>query len=66
MKNFRGHIVAADITEGTITIRVESLGGANGAVIGEEVKIVSVNPDLMQECIESFRQGKMEDRQPGE
>jgi hypothetical protein len=44
MKTFYGKIVAMDMADNTITIRVENLEGAKGAVAGEEVKIESVPP----------------------
>jgi hypothetical protein len=58
MKIFQGRIIAADRSEGTVTIQPDG-GIVNGIVIGEEVRIVPVNPFEEYMKAEDYRYEKM-------
>ena len=57
MKTFHGKIVAANSTERTITVQVDGVGGASGAVMGQAVVIKPlINPP--NPFRELYRQGE--------
>ena len=71
MKTFRGRIVAADASERTMTIFVETLSGVSGVVMGEEVTVSPVPEITLKQWMdaEDVRMNAMlekPERQPGE
>jgi hypothetical protein len=49
MKTYIGRIVAADLTQRTMTIYVDDVGGVKGAVINQEVTITPIKERTLEE-----------------